>query len=118
LYTIDVGFAISNRHLQRKKRIFDLAVCLALWALFPIALLHSKLRSMLGQSLSVLLGSKTWISYAGREAVQGLPEMKKGVFYPAMTFANAGLEANVNLAYARDYSVNKDIQLLGRIIFS
>jgi len=35
-----------------------------------------------------------------------------------MTFANAALEANVNLAYARDYSVNKDIQLLSRIVFS
>jgi hypothetical protein len=118
LYTIDVGFALSNRHVQRKKRILDMGICLMIWAIFPVALLRTKLRTMLAQSLWVFMGQKTWISYAGRDAVQGLPEMKSGVFYPAMTFANAALEANVNLAYARDYSVNKDIQLLSRIVFS
>ncbi|MCC7297606.1 MAG: glycosyltransferase [Bacteroidia bacterium] len=118
LYTIDINFAINEQHLKRKKRIYDSGVVFLLWLFFPFFMLSAAGRKMLSQSLAVLIGKKTWMSYTGRADIDNLPVLKPGVFYPAEAYKGTVLESHISLAYARDYSVHKDIQLMWRIIFS
>lgn len=117
LYTIDISFALEEKQVRRKKRIFDLAVVALLIVLLPFCLLFAKTRIMLSQCFWVLLGTKTWIGYKGRPNSEGLPAIKTSVFYPLLAFENSSLESKINLAYARDYNAQKDAQLLWRIIF-
>lgn len=117
LYTIDINFSIGEKHMRRKKRMLDIGIGLTSLALFPIMLLFKGSRKLLLSSLGLILGNKTMISYAGRPGIEGLPALKMGLFYPAMAYKNSSLESNINLSYAKDYTPQKDMVLLWRMIF-
>jgi len=117
-YSIDVRFALGERHLRRKKRFFDIALSVLIWVLFPLVILYPNGRKMLANSVAVFFGNKTWVSYRNTNGSEGLPNMKTGVFTPSQAFKNTDQELNSNLAYARDYSVYKDWLVVTRQIFA
>lgn len=110
LYTMDLGFSIADTHTRRKKRIFDLAVGIAAIAAFPLLIVSKGGRTLLAALPQVLLGSRTWVSYAGQPGSEQLPKMKKGIFLPAEAYpeVDGQLRVNISVAYARDYHIEKD----------
>jgi GT2 family glycosyltransferase len=118
MYTIDIQFGIAQRQMQRKKRTLDLTCALLLWLLLPVTVLFQSGRKMLRFSGGIFLGKHTWVSYQGLPGSKGLPAMKPGLFHPSQAFNKPEQEANSNLAYARDYSVQKDLNILAKQFFA
>lgn len=118
LYSIDVRFAIAETSYRRRKRILDMVLVPVAWLFAPLILWKANGRRMLAASFGVLLGHKTWISYANTDGASNLPNLKPGVFAPAEAWPDSSFSAGINLAYARDYNPQKDILMLGKIIFS
>mgnify|MGYP000367040922 CR=1 FL=1 len=123
LYTIDID-AIDTASNRRNKRVFD--VLLALFGFLfwlPLALFVRKPFRFLKDDLLVLVGRKTWVGYCpmSDDADLKLPHIKNGVFHTA-----SGLEGGVvrdgefisrlNLMYARNYTVWKDVEIFFRTI--
>ena len=68
--------------------------------------------------MTVFIGKNTWVSYQQTRDAMGLPPMKEGLFRPAQAFNKPHQEANSNLAYARDYAVLKDINVIAKQFFA
>lgn len=110
LYTIDVGFKISQLAARRNKRTLDLFVGIFTLFLSPILMLLKK--EMVLNVFDVLWGSKSWVGYnATDENISELPKIKMGVFYANENIQNP-LAHKANLAYAKEYSVWDDVAIL------
>ena len=72
---------------------------------------------LLGWLFPVLFGSKTWVSYAGRPNTEHLPTIRKGLVWPSLVSRDSSMENSINLAYARDYHVYRDIQAMWHFLF-
>ena len=72
---------------------------------------------MLVFSPSVLIGKKTWVSYNLSGESDQLPFIKPGLVDPAFGFTDANLIEISHLVYAREYTVQKDLALIGKYIF-
>ncbi len=117
LFSIDVKFAIAEKYTHRRKRILDIGFSFISILFFPLLIPFKNGRRLLANLPAVLWGSKTLVSYTGSEANANLPKLAKGVFAPIEAYKDKSFEPSINLAYARDYHPQKDIILLGRIIF-
>jgi len=65
--------------------------------------------------LAVIAGKKTWIGYIDGEDSQYLPSIPHGVLSPAGNADLSKLSLSpdiINFRYARDFSVNNDLQIL------
>ncbi len=120
LFTMDVQYNIAEKYNQRRKRVFDIIFCLMLWMLLPISLIisliNTRMRHLLGNSIFVFLGGKTWISYYGLKSSEHLPKMKPGIITPSGNWTDTLFEGDVNFLYAREFEVNKDIYILYQYI--
>ncbi|MDX9847095.1 MAG: glycosyltransferase [Tenuifilaceae bacterium] len=118
LYTIEIS-AITKPENVRSKRLLDIMVALATIVTTPILYPFLKThRVMLRKSAGVLAGKLTWVGYAEPSNHQGLPKIKKGVFSSIdqkQQLARAQAE-KVNLEYAKNYSIAKDLSIIWRII--
>lgn len=118
LYTIEIS-AITKPENVRSKRLLDIMVALATIVTTPILYPSLKThRVMLRKSAGVLAGKLTWVGYAEPSNHQGLPKIKKGVFSSIdqkQQLARAQAE-KVNLEYAKNYSIAKDLSIIWRII--
>ena len=118
LYTIEIS-AITKPQNIRNKRLLDIMVALATIVTTPILYPFLKIhREMLPKSFGVLVGKLTWVGYAAQANHQGLPTIKKGVFSSAkQTLQLTHTQAEkVNLEYAKNYSVTKDLNVIWSII--
>lgn len=114
-YTIELNLALNKESNLIKKRLFDIIASIILLPFTPILILLVKNKFHFIQNiLSVLMGEKTWVSYAQLSASQNLPPLKKGVLQPQLTTKeNHSVTARkINFLYAKDYSVEKDIFIL------
>ena len=117
LYTIGID-AIDSKANRRSKRLFDVVSAVFSIVSWPLILwfMHKPF-SFFGNALFVLWGRKTWIGYCGSntEAGKRLPTIRKGVICPGSVFKNFGeneeMNQRINLFYARDYNVWKDVGL-------
>jgi hypothetical protein len=123
LYTIDIRFNITQPIHRRNKRLFDMAICVFMLALVPIALLLSKnKRAYLKNLGSVFLGNKTWVAYAHHTSFdetrlsKNLPKLKQGIFSPLnaanLTKPNAPTIHRLNFLYAKDYDIWRDAEII------
>ena len=119
LYAIDINLAISTAMNRRNKRMLDVLVCVKSLVLFPLALLIMKNRvQFFSNVFQVLARKKTWVGYAkvNNESKYQLPPLPAGVLSPQDEFADTKVDDNtrnrLNLLYAKDYSVYKDIILM------
>ena len=103
---------LSKQEYRTQKRLFDIFISLAVLLLAPITVLFSKSRKWLLNSGGVLLGKKTWVSYSS--ALDSLPTLKKGVYKTdyELKEENKKFQENLDLLYAKNYSIHKDLQVL------
>lgn len=117
LYVVNVN-AISKQSNRRKKRIFDVLLSILFLVLSPVLLLFFKKRSKFFSNLfNVISGKISWIGYfPEKETFETLPSLKKGVLHPGDLFAEINLDnekaAQLNMLYAKDYSLLNDAELL------
>ena len=116
LYTVDVRWAIDEARNRRAKWLMDKALALLLLLTLPLHVFFAgRGKWSPGNSLAVLTGRKTWVSYAGGPAASaGLPTIGPGVTDPA---AGKGITdedtlRHLNTFYARDYSIWRDVEAL------
>ena len=123
LYTIDIKTINTNSN-KRKKRLFDIissSLGIALWIF--ILFFVNKPFAFLKNCFKVLFGKYSWIGYCeikDSEANNRLPKIKKGIFDPSTNMSRIGLseeeKEHLNLMYARDYSLSKDINFFFRAL--
>ena len=122
LYTIDIK-TISTNSNKRKKRLFDLTssfMGIVLWIF--LAFFINKPFHFLKSCFKVLFGKYSWIGYCNTKNNDKLrlPKIKKGIFDPSANMSRIGLteeeKEQLNLMYARDYSLSKDINFFFRAL--
>ena len=118
LYTIDIKFDIAKTYIKRKKRILDITIGLLSLMLLPLLVFFKNGRTLVKNIPTVILGSKTIVSYTSTENASRLPKLKPGILSPMGNHQDISLLENINLAYARDYSVYKDLGLLSHWLFA
>ena len=120
LYTVDIK-AIDTVANRRNKRLFDVVMSgFSILFFFFFALVVKKPVRFLKNAVLVLLGRRTWVGYCSpADEAQKLPKIRKGIYSPA-SYMEKGVEADVlnqmNLLYARDYTVWKDAELFFRSV--
>ena len=122
LYTVDIK-AINTVANRRNKRLFDVVMSvfsMLFW--LPLALVVKKPVRFLKDAILVLLGRRTWVGYCSpADESQKLPKIRRGIYNPA-SFLEKDIETDVlnqmNLLYARDYSVWKDAEIFFRSIMA
>ena len=122
LYTIDIK-TISTNSNKRKKRLFDIVSSIsgiALW-IFLVFFVNKPL-AFLKNCFKVLSGRYSWIGYCDvkDDVMLKLPKIKKGIFDTSTNMSRYGLseeeKEQLNLVYARDYSLSKDINIFLRAL--
>jgi O-antigen biosynthesis protein len=120
LYTIDIK-AIDSIGNRRNKRMFDVLASLLILFTWPVLIFFVPKRiRVIRNSLKVLVGRMSWVGYCKDvEPSSGkLPNIRQGVLCPADVFERSiedvGLVNRINLLYARDYSIYKDINIFSR----
>ena len=117
LYTVDIN-SVDKPANRRSKRILDMVSSLLFLLFYPVLLFF--VRSpwfFLKNIFQVLFGSVSWVGYARVKGADiHLPEIKPGILSPAdglrPAIADQGTLQKLNVLYARDYSVQKDLNLI------
>ena len=121
LYTVDIR-TINTVPNRRKKGLFDFSVSffgIVFWIF--AAWFVKKPFNFLKNCFRVLFGGYSWVGYCPAESVDGqrLPKIKKGIYNPASIVAgdlDDEARAQLNVMYARDYTVLKDFNILFRML--
>jgi hypothetical protein len=123
LYTVDIK-AIDTVANRRNKRLLDFILSgfsILFW--LPLALVVKKPVRFLKDAILVLLGRRTWVGYCNTtDETQKLPKIRRGVYNPATPLEKLGTENGtefynqLNLLYARDYTVWKDAEIFFKSI--
>ncbi len=91
--------------------------------LSPIWLLLVKNKVQKWNSIfDVLSGNKSWVGYAATENHGLLPHILKGVYtttqFSKQEITDPEMIQNLNYRYARYYSIEKDLEIIGRNFFN
>lgn len=120
LYTVDIK-AIDKAGNRRNKRFFDIVASGSLFLMLPMLLfITNRPQGILLNIFRVLFGYRSWVGYCkvGPTHKGKLPLIRPGVLTPADVFVQPVVEdetlSHLNLMYARDYAVLKDITILFR----
>lgn len=122
LYTIDIK-TIGTKANRRKKRMFDIIASISgilLW-IFLVFFINKPV-NFLKNCFKVLFGKLSWIGYCNTSDAEELrlPKIKQGVFDPSTNMSRIGLteeeKEHLNLMYARDYTLLKDINYFFRAL--
>ena len=117
LYTVNIQ-SVDKPANKRAKRLLDMALSLVFLLFYPLLLFFvERPWGFLKNIFRVFFGIKSWIGYTpeGREGIH-LPTIKPGVLSPV-----DGIKSNMvdnetirklNVLYARDYSIQKDLNLI------
>jgi len=120
LYTIDVRYDIDLVGQKRNKNIFDKVTGLLFLAISPILIfVQFKPFGLLPNLLNVIFGNKSFVGYANNHEIQKLPQIKKGLLSPISVFNKKPKRDAIdrlNFFYARDYRVEKDIEILWKCL--
>ncbi|MDB5280974.1 MAG: glycosyl transferase family 2 [Bacteroidota bacterium] len=116
LYSVNHNLNLAKPVNQRKKRLFDVALCIALIPLFPFNLfMIPNFGRFLTNWFEVLSEGKTWVGYADN-GTEKLPAIRQGVITVAADFSQMDIDtstlSNINLLYAKYYSVGRDLKLI------
>ena len=117
LYTIDIH-AVDSVANRRNKRLVDFGLSALFIVTSPIIMWTMRSPAgFISNAFKVFFGRKSWVGYCIiNKPVIKLPKIKKGVLNPvdAMNQKQHTQETltNLNLLYARDYKVWKDINMI------
>lgn len=116
-YTLEIGFNLAQPSHRRKKRILDVGLTFILLILSPFLLFIQKNKSSFYKNIfQVFLGDKTWVGYQSPVS-ENLPKIKPGVIAVQYNLNEVNIEEsylveNLNLTYAKEYSVLNDVIIL------
>lgn len=119
LYIMEID-NINTISSKRNKRTFDFLVSLFLLILLPITVwFYKNKKQFIKNCWNVLIGKKSWVGYSrvAKPLTKNLPQIKMGILSPAeikVGETESSMRSKLNLIYARDYTVFKDIELLSR----
>lgn len=116
LYILNLNTLLSQEN-KRKKRIFDFGLSLGFMLTTPIWFFFIKNRSVFLQKIwQIFRGKLTFVGYQEDDLKRDvrLPKIKSGLFSPSdiMEFDDQSLKEKLNLLYARDYSIRKDMSII------
>ncbi len=116
LYVLNIN-AITKAENIRTKRTFDLIVSTVLLISAPVMIFfYIDKAKYLRNILKVLSGKHSFVGYDMNDSssVFNLPRIKSGVLNPSdtLSFSDDSLTDKLNLIYARDYSVQKDLSIV------
>jgi GT2 family glycosyltransferase len=118
LYSVLNINAISKPKNLRNKRLFDLVSSVIVIILFPIlAWLIDHSWKLFSNAVSVLFGQKTWVGYEKSGGnLYDLPTIKSSILSMAKIVGehNEVKVTQMNLMYAKDFSVRNDLSILAR----
>ena len=111
---------INNSSNKRIKRNFDLISSCFIIIGFPLLIFFKNYRRAFSKIHLILAGKITWIGYINSKKNVDLPKIKPAVFSLNHNQNEIGNEiANkLNIIYAKDYHVQKDLLLLAKQLFS
>lgn len=117
LYLININ-SISKPENIRNKRTFDILVAIIGLASLPFSIwFYTDKGQFIRNLFAVLIGKKTCVGYVLSPTQRNLPKIKSGVLHPVAS--ELELSENhadkLNLIYARDYSIQKDLSILIRM---
>lgn len=123
LYTEEIRFNLSDNNNRQKKRLVDVLISgvLLIFGIF-VAWFTKGFVWYFQSVFSTLLGKKTWVSYDTAVDTGNLPVLKSGVF--TVSDENRGIEQNdlirsrLNYFYAKNYSIESDLRIVLRSLFS
>lgn len=115
LYILDLN-TISTTKNKRQKRLFDFVTALGMLVLLPILFVVSGFKiNLVKNVVAVLFGKKTWVGYvmSGNDAITKYPKIKNWIIELSDLSQNnsTGVLHKLNLIYAKDYNVSKDISI-------
>ncbi len=120
LYTIDVRYDIDLVGQKRNKSIFDKLAALFFLLLSPILIFFQKHPvGLIPNLLAILFGGKSFVGYADNHESHKLPKIKPSILSPISYFSKVPKKEAIdrlNFFYARDYRVEKDIEILWKSI--
>lgn len=118
LYTVDIK-AIDTVANRRNKRLLDVILSvfsIVFW--LPLIFVVKKPWRFLKDAVLVLIGKRTWVGYCKADKeIQKLPKIRRGIYDPSTPIEKLGTENDtefynqLNLLYARDYTVWKDAEI-------
>lgn len=116
LYVLNIN-AITKAENIRTKRTFDLLLSILVLITSPLTIFLFKNKvKYLKNNLKVLSGKLSYVGYNLDESstVFNLPRIKSGILNPSdsLSFNDGTLRDKLNLIYARDYSVQKDLSIV------
>ena len=115
-FTFDVKYQINSKTSRRNKRLLDLIISLIFIPLVPIlCLIMRNKKTFITNLLTVLGGSKTWVSYTSSNIDATFPPLKSGVLTPlygVMSDEHKDRVRSADFFYARDYTIWKDVSLI------
>lgn len=116
LYVLDIN-SITKIENIRSKRTFDIAMGLLLLVGSPVLIWYIENKKLFLQNiLSVLIGKLSLVGYfkLDSKVSNQLPRIKPGILNPidSLSFPDVTLTDKLNLIYARDYSIGKDLSIL------
>ncbi len=109
--------AISKSANQRNKRTLDLILSMVFLLISPVFMwIQKQPFGFLRNIVQVFFGKKTWVAYAESNTKLRLPKIRNGVVPVNFKLKelNPAAEVNerLNVVYARNYQVRKDLRLL------
>lgn len=110
----DLTRSLNRPGALRAKRTLDICVALVVMCCAPIALISGRGPWLLG-AVHVLVGTRTWVGYAGSGA--GLPALRKSLL-PRSQGGDERVVRRMDLAYARDYRIRTDLMVIREALIS
>ena len=106
---------ISKAENKRKKRTLDVLFSVFFIFTLPVTIFYFKNKKNLFKNIfDCLIGRKTYVGYNIQNLNNLLlPRLKLSILHPLTNSSNANeINEKINLIYARDYSIWKDIEIL------
>ena len=118
LYMIDVN-SISKSSNKRNKRLLDIGISIVVIIFSPVLIfIQNKKSNYILNCFNVLFGFYSWVGY-GKLPDNSLPEIKRSVLSPSMlveTEMDHDKIKLINLRYAKDYKVEKDLVIIWKCL--
>ena len=121
LYTVDIR-TINTVANKRKKGLFDFSISFAgmVFWIFVAWFIKNPVK-FLGNCFRVLFGRYSWVGYCPTENQDSLrlPKIKEGIYNPSSIVSEElddDARGQLNVMYARDYTVLKDFNILFRML--
>jgi O-antigen biosynthesis protein len=116
LYATDYHFAIATMAGKRNKRLFDIISASLILLLYVILFIFLKNKNILQHAFTVLLGKATWVGYKTNSTQ--LPLLKPCIYnITSDAVLDAALAQQVNITYARNYTVQQDLKIVLQQLF-